>query len=96
MKYYVYRIKYKKTIGYYLWYDLWNLAEDICASFDQDLEKLISDRETSALYEKIFWGNNFPALTPLGKEYIPIFNKKERLALNKLHEKLQAVVVSKL
>ncbi|MFR7986032.1 MAG: hypothetical protein ACLU9N_10790 [Clostridia bacterium] len=155
MKYYVYRIKYKKNIGYYLWYsedekerflihkdklryfssiedinhfkesegflveddgmivviketffaeeidcnyflELWNLAEDVCASFGQELRELISKWNTSTLYEKIFWGNNFEALTPPGKEYIPTFDREERLALNELHKKFQAVIVSKL
>lgn len=156
MNYYIYRIKYRKNISYYLWYsdngkdrfliqgnrlrcfssiedmnqfkkaegilleddgmivslketfseedeidcsyflELWNLAEDICASFDQSLEQLISDWDTSALYEKIFWGNNFEALIPLGKEYIPVFDKCERAVLNGLHKKLQSMIVSKL
>lgn len=156
MKYYIYRIKYKKNIGYYLWYsdeekdrfliqenvlrcfasiedinhfkrsegvlveddgmtvaiketflaeeeidcnyflELWNLAEDICTSFGQELKQLISDWNTNDLYEKIFWGNNFEALTPSGKEYIPIFNKGESLILNELHKKLVAIIRSKL
>lgn len=53
----------------------WNLFGDISAStngsFDHD-QKLTQD-----IYEKIFYGNNLPAMTPPGKHYTPIWTEAE-------------------
>lgn len=54
----------------------WNLFGDVALSvqdttFDQDRQK------TSKIYDKLFWGNNLPAVTPLGKHYEPIWNNDE-------------------
>jgi hypothetical protein len=53
----------------------WNLFEDVSrsvgGSFD-DNRKL-----TEKIYEKLFWGNNLPIVTPEGKSYEPIWTKRE-------------------
>lgn len=61
----------------------WNLFADVSRSakcdFDQDQTR------TKKVYEKLFCGLNLPSVTPEGKEYEPIWTKKE-VAL--LHEVL--------
>lgn len=53
----------------------WNLFADLSlslgASFDAD------HRRTQRVYDKLFWGNNLPALTPPGRFYVPIWPKHE-------------------
>jgi hypothetical protein len=53
----------------------WNLFADVSRSvkgeFDQD------QKETNKIYEKLFCGLNLPAVTPEGKEYEPIWTKRE-------------------
>jgi hypothetical protein len=53
----------------------WNLFDDVSRSvkgnFDSD------PKVTKNIYEKLFWGNNLPAVTPKGKFYEPIWSKKE-------------------
>lgn len=62
----------------------WNLFIDIASSvqdvtFDRDREK------TDLIYEKLFWGNNLPAVTPPGKHYKPNWTDDE---IEKLQEVL--------
>lgn len=53
----------------------WNLLADISASiggsFDPDKDK------TQKIYDKLFWGNNLPALTPASCSYEPLWRGKE-------------------
>jgi hypothetical protein len=53
----------------------WNLFDDVSrsvgGSFDAD-HKL-----TKKIYEKLFWGNNLPSVTPEGKSYHPVWTKRE-------------------
>lgn len=51
---------------------IWNLFTDVASSvldieFDRDIQK------TKSIYNKLFWGNNLPSLTPKGKYYNPIW-----------------------
>jgi hypothetical protein len=44
----------------------WNLFGDLAASVNADFDR---DRDrTQRVYEKLFWGNNLPAVTPPGKQ----------------------------
>jgi hypothetical protein len=60
----------------------WNLLADVSGSvkgnFDQD-QKL-----TKKVYEKLFCGMNLPSVTPEGKEYEPIWTKKEVALLQEI------------
>jgi hypothetical protein len=53
----------------------WNLFADASKSvkgeFDQD------QKSTKKVYEKLFCGTNLPSVTPVGKEYEPIWTNKE-------------------
>jgi len=53
----------------------WNLFGDIATSVDAEFD---SDRQLSQrVYEKLFWGNNLPSVTPPGKHYTPLWNEDE-------------------
>jgi hypothetical protein len=55
--------------------NVWNLLDDISRSVEGNFN---SDRNaTYKIYEKLFWGNNLPAVTPKGKYYEPIWRKRE-------------------
>lgn len=53
----------------------WNLfadvSETIGVNFDPDKDK------TQKIYSKLFWGNNLPAVTPVGKHYEPLWPGRE-------------------
>lgn len=53
----------------------WNLFADISAiisvNFDPDKDK------TQKIYSKLFWDNNLPAITPVGKHYKPLWSGRE-------------------
>jgi hypothetical protein len=66
--------------------DAWNLFDDISSScneptitFDQ-----VSNREND-LYNKLFFGNNLPSITPAGEHYEPEWTEEE---IKRLHEVL--------
>ena len=54
---------------------VWNLLGDISNSlgggFDEDKSR------TQKIYEKFFWGNNLPTVTPVGKCYVPLWSGQE-------------------
>lgn len=53
----------------------WNIFGDIAisvgATFDPDPDTTID------LYQKLFWGNNLPAMTPPGERYVPTWTEVE-------------------
>jgi hypothetical protein len=57
----------------------WNLFADICATVNAprntNFEKLNS--QSSALYDRVFWGNNLPAVTPKGERFVPTWTRDE-------------------
>jgi hypothetical protein len=56
----------------------WNLFDDMLLSSGRS--KLLFDGvETfdEQVYDKLFWGNNIPAMTPEGQSYEPIWSKHE-------------------
>jgi hypothetical protein len=61
----------------------WNMFNDISYSLDRSILQInvrsrkYSKKEIFHIYDKIFWGNNLPPVTPQGEEYHPIFLKKE-------------------
>jgi hypothetical protein len=59
-----------------LFLNCWNLFDDIasslgCAAFQQ------SSRAAGVVYDKLFWGNNLPAVTPPGERFIPIWSEDQ-------------------
>jgi len=60
----------------------WNLFGDLASSINGDFDL---DRErTQLVYEKLFWGNNLPAVTPPGKHYTPEWSDDELLLIREI------------
>jgi hypothetical protein len=63
--------------------DAWNTFEDVARSTSVDLMQIAPHSRASmnTLYQKLFYGNNLPAVTPERKKYLPILIKEERRLL---------------
>jgi hypothetical protein len=55
--------------------EAWNLFEDVSQSVGGNFD--IDRKLTVNIYEKLFWGNNIPAVTPDAESYEPIWTKRE-------------------
>lgn len=63
----------------------WNLFSDIAASFPRRSSAFKKiDKKFPNIYEKMFWGNNLPSVTPKGKSYEPIWSTAELKAIGRL------------
>lgn len=60
----------------------WNLLDDISLSVEGNFNS--ERKKTEKIYEKLFWGNNLPIVTPQGKFYKPSWNKKELEIIRKV------------
>lgn len=50
----------------------WNLFADVAASVgNAGIDFRAIDRPAPSTYQKLFWGNNLPAVTPEGEHYVP-------------------------
>jgi hypothetical protein len=63
--------------------DAWNLFGDIasskgCAAFET------ASRSAGVVYDKLFWGNNLPAVTPPGEHYVPAWSDAEVAELHRI------------
>ncbi len=54
----------------------WNLLIDVQSTVE-NRDVLRETPEHDALYQKLFWGNNFPSLTPPGKHFVPAWSGTE-------------------
>lgn len=63
--------------------NFWNIFNDIVYSFG---EKIPDERtrRSDRCYNKLFWGNNLPAVTPDGEHYTPVFTRKERKNIRRI------------
>jgi hypothetical protein len=66
-----------------LFLETWNLFDDVASSIENRLFEWIS-READVVYDKLFWGNNLPAVTPPGQRYDPIWSDDEVETLRKI------------
>lgn len=56
----------------------WNLFEDVCTAVgDTPLAAKFRQTRPRWVANKLFWGNNLPVVTPLGRRYEPIWTKSE-------------------
>jgi hypothetical protein len=53
----------------------WNLFDDISRSLGENFDP--DHKITKEIYNKLFWGNNLPAVTPEGEWYEPDWKRKE-------------------
>ena len=54
----------------------WNLFADVSRSIGGSFD--VDRQRTAKIYEKLFWGNNLPSMTPVGRYYIPLWSNDER------------------
>jgi hypothetical protein len=61
----------------------WNLFCDVANSVENPLKENFEkiDAEMSDVYDKVFWSNNLPAVTPPGKKFVPTWSAEELQAL---------------
>lgn len=55
----------------------WNLFGDVARSVSRGAPFLKADEALGAVYDKVFLGNNIPALTPEGETYKPVWTPAE-------------------
>ena len=60
--------------------EAWNLFDDVASSIEFEW----ISQEADVVYDKLFWGNNLPAVTPPGKRYDPIWSDDEVETLRKI------------
>ena len=53
----------------------WNLFDDVSRSVGGNFNA--DHKLTAKIYDKLFWGNNLPAVTPEGEHYEPTWTKRE-------------------
>lgn len=66
----------KTTVDCGTFLNAWNLFSDLATTFQGRTAHIDGQRE-DRIYNKLFWGNNLPALTPPGKHYEPTWSKSE-------------------
>jgi len=62
----------------------WNLFGEVAASIPKAgiaFRKLADSQIVRPIYDKLFWGNNLPSMTPKGKRYIPEWSQEELQSL---------------
>ena len=63
----------------------WNFLGDVATSLDIDIQELrATNGDSLAVYNKLFHGNNLPAITPPGAHYTPNWNEKEMSILQRV------------
>lgn len=55
--------------------EAWNLFGDVARSVDAEFDPDID--ETRVVYDKLFWGNNLPAMTPEGERFEPVWREEQ-------------------
>jgi hypothetical protein len=81
-----------QSIAYQLFLDLWNLVTDIAYSCKVKFLGNSKDDLTTLIYDKLFYGNNLPSITPQGKFYKPIWTKEELNFLVKVMENVVFII----
>jgi hypothetical protein len=61
--------------------DAWNLLGDLPTEANVFTR---ADKRADAIYDKLFWGCNLPAMTPPGEHYVPEWTVAEVTALKQL------------
>ena len=63
---------------------LWNITVDLAYSVKRDFAGNSKSELTSLIYDKLFWGNNFPAVRGDGEIFIPQWNHEETREIQKV------------
>lgn len=70
----------------------WNLLGDIACTFSVDLEQ--RTKILDKCYDKLFYGNNLPGITPEGEDYRPYFSDVERRHVAALFDRGRELVAA--
>ena len=72
----------------------WNLLGDIARSVNATLD----DRgpEADKCYDKLFYGNNLPSITPPGEHYSPYFDDHEQRVISGILDRGRVILSSRL
>jgi hypothetical protein len=72
----------------------WNLLGDIARSVNASLD----DRgpEADNCYNKLFYGNNLPSITPPGEHYSPYFEDQEQRVITEILDRGRVILASRL
>ncbi len=74
----------------------WNCLEDVARLAQINFQDLSGGKDLSGIYEKLFYGNNLPAVTPSKSIYHPVFSKSERRSIRHYLLNLWSVVAETL
>jgi len=61
--------------------DYWNHISDLAYSVGENFYGDVREESINKVYDKLFWGNNLPPVTPKGKKYNPTWNHEQRKIL---------------
>ena len=66
--------------------EAWNALDDLSGSLESSFMtgETSQQGEVKSAYDKLFYGNNLPAVTPEGSRYRPLLSDRERQALRRL------------
>jgi hypothetical protein len=64
--------------------DAWNMFTDVAASIGRNSLFAAADKRLKSIYDKLFFGNNLPSITPAGRSYEPEWDETEVEAIAKL------------
>ncbi len=67
--------KDNETVDCKIFLAAWNLFDDVSRSVGGNFDP--GRKKTKKIYNKLFWGNNLPVVTPEGKSYTPLWTKRE-------------------
>lgn len=63
--------------------DGWNTLEDMARSINVSPDEYGDKGMLKIIYDKLFYGNNLPAVTPSNRNYQPLFSGAEREAMRR-------------
>ena len=67
--------------------DAWNFLDDLAGLHTEaDSPYVRMSREAVTVYDKLFWSNNLPAVTPVGEQYTPAWSSEELLTIRDVFE----------
>jgi hypothetical protein len=67
----------------------WNFLEDLLRALaEPDWLKRLSTASMKRIYDKLYYGNNLPAVTPVGRSYSPLWPREEIVLLRGTFRKL--------
>ncbi len=72
----------------------WNLYGDIARSLDATLDD--DGEEAQQCYDKLFYGNNLPSITPVGENYRPFFTDSEQQLIRGILTRGRAILTTHL